>query len=159
MKKSHPLARLCQRTVNSNDWTAAENFGDSLRYHDITAPELSQEIVNQGDVSVYADFIGTDFIYQLPVSEVPGFPWSLNFKIKPDTIRMEFFDPNDPDSDPGPLGDGNAFRYVLIPGGQAAGSSANTTGNLLKEMSYQELKQRFDIPDKGSGVIRDVSLK
>jgi len=143
-----------------DSWEPAEIFGDSLRQGDIIADSLTQEIVDQGVVKVYVDFFNADFIYQLPVSDVAGFPYSLSFKIKPDTLRLEFYDPDNPNSDPGSLPSSNKFRYVLIPGGQAAGSSSNTSSSrALDEISYQELKQRLDIPDKGSGVIKGVSLK
>jgi len=143
-----------------DSWEPAEFLGDSVRHGDIIADDLTQEIVDKGQIEVYGDFTGPDFIYKLPVDpSMAGVTFTLSYKFKPDTLRLEHFDPDNPNSDPGPIPSENKFRYVLIPGGQAAGSSANTTGKLLNEMSYQELKQRFDIPDEGSGVIRDVRLR
>ena len=146
--------------MTPDTWEPAELFGDSVRHGDIIADDLTQDIVDNGEVEVYGDFYGSDFIYKLPVDpSMAGITFTLSYKFKPDTLRLEFFDPDNPNTDPGSLPSSNKFRYVLIPGGQSAGSSANNAGDILKEISYEELKQRFDIPDEGSGVIRDVNLK
>jgi len=146
--------------MTPDSWEPVEFFGDSVRYGDLIAPDLSQEIVDSGEVNVYANFINADFVYKLPIdADMAGVGTSLNFKIKPDTVRLIHFDPDNPNTDPGSYPSGNKFRYVLIPGGQSASSSTKAKGTEIQDMSYQELKEHFDIPDEGSGVIRNARIK
>ncbi len=140
--------------ITPDSWTPAEFFGDSLRYFDIVESDLTQEIIDQGFVKVYVDFFNADFIYQLPVTDIPGFAdFTLNYKVRPDTLKIEFFDKANPNSDPGSFDTRNVFRYVIIPGGQAASSKAKINREVFKNMSYEELQKRFDIPENGSGKI------
>ncbi|NGP87217.1 collagen-like protein [Fodinibius halophilus] len=144
---------------NADTWKPAEFFGDSVRHFDMVTSDLTQEIVDQGVVKVYVDFQNVEAIYQLPFSgDVAGFLDGLQLyhKVLPDTVRVEVFDKNNPNSDPGSFSSDNRFRYVLIPGGQASsGSSSKVNPNrgVWEDMSYEELQQRFDIPDHGSGTI------
>jgi len=146
--------------MTPDSWEPAEVFGDSVRHGDLIADDLTQEIVDNGEVNVYADFLGSDYVHKLPVDpDMPGIIFSLNFRIKADTVKLELFDPNNPNSDPGELPSGNEFRYVLIPGGQSASNSATKSDVNLEDLTYEELKKRIDLPDEGSGVIRNVRIK
>lgn len=132
---------------NSGEWKPKEFFNDSLRYHDIAANTLTQDIVDKGVVNVYADLrhisSEVDHIYSLPMPGLPGIGVSFYFEYKAQNVRIAYFDPNDPASDAGDLTVNTKFRYVIIPGGVAAKSKLSK--DQIKKMSYQEVKQRFGI--------------
>lgn len=132
---------------NSGEWTPKELASDSLRYHDIAANSLNEEIVNKGVVNVYADFrdLSPDLnhIYALPMSDLPGLGISFYFMYNDQNIRIAYFDENNPQTDPGDTNVALKFRYVLIPGGVAAKSKLSK--EQIKNMSYTELTRRFGI--------------
>ena len=131
----------------AGEWTAKELATDSLRYHDIAANSLNEEIVNKGVVNVYADFrdlsTNLNHIYALPMSDLPGIGGSFYFMYNDQNIRIAYFDENSPQTDPGDLNVDTKFRYVIIPGGVAAKSKLSK--EQIKSMSYAEVKSRFGI--------------
>ncbi|WP_176466291.1 collagen-like protein [Aliifodinibius salipaludis] len=133
----------------ASEWSAEEVSGDSIRYHDIAANALTEDIVGQGVVNVYADFRDVepdiDQIYALPMSNLPGFAVSLYYQFSLQNVMIAYYDPSAKGTDLGPLTVDTKFRYVIIPGGVAAKSKM--TKDEIKEMPYNEVKKRFGIQE------------
>jgi len=141
--------------IQPSSWSKGDDFGDMYRYFIIEADSLTQDVLDQGAVRVYWDPAGSDRIYPLPSPKdgAPGNAFSYYYKLKVDTVRIEYYDPDNPSTVPYAITTDNRFRYVIIPGGQAAGTSAPKVEE-LKNMSYKELKKRLNIPDNQAGVAR-----
>lgn len=121
-------------------WEKDKVYGNHVRYFDIAANAITQDVLDKGVVNVYADFVGGP-IYQLPV--VPAGDYlRFYFELKLQNLRIGYVNPDDTGTDPGSMSLNNKFRFVIIPGGVAAKSKLST--EQLKKMSYQEIKQHFD---------------
>jgi len=133
--------------ANSGEWTLKSIGADQIRYHDIAANAVTQDIIDKGVVNVYADFRNLDpninHIYTLPMSELPGIEISFYHQYNTGNVRIAYFDPANRQQDFGDLIAETKFRYVIIPGGVAAKSKLSK--EQLKKMSYQEVKKRFGI--------------
>ena len=127
-------------------WKRGAINGDRLRYFDIAANAITQEVLDQAIVNVY---LQTPFgsIHPLPISKglIPNIDLSIYFDLEPQNLEIAYFDPDDRGTDPGATIITDKFRYVIIPGGVAV--SSNLSKEQLKEMSYQEVGQRFGIRD------------
>ena len=136
-------------------WRTHVNWGIHYRAYDMVAPSLTQEIVDRGVVLVYVRFVGSNpAILQLPIvmGESPGY--SFSYLAQADTVTAQYYTPSDPSNFPEILQRWNVFRYVLIPGGEAAatkaGASADARERLaaeLRAMPYADVCRRYGIPE------------
>lgn len=111
-----------------------------LKVVHIDAPQLSQEILDQGVINVYMKFFGS--IVPLPYTGHSGGKASvLDFLPRLNRLYLTRFTLDNSGSIS--FSSYLEFRYVIIPGGVAV--SSNLSKEQLNEMSYQEVKQRFGI--------------
>lgn len=124
--------------IKAGTWSTTDVFGVVRSYIDITAPALSQEIVDRGVVLVYTKLTtDNNQVRQLPVTVYSQFTTELiDFSLIVNRIRV-WSTPIKPPIAPSP---NYEFRYVLIPGGQATRLS-------FEGMSYDEAKVQFNLPD------------
>src|SRR5699024_3018316 len=54
--------------INPQKWEKGTTFGDKIRYFDIAANAMTQDILDKGIVNVYVDFINAP-VYPLPVGK------------------------------------------------------------------------------------------
>src|SRR5699024_5234243 len=132
--------------IKPQKWKKDIIRGTHIRYFDIAANSITQDILDQGVINVYVDFI-SGAIVQLPVGKEsrPGSGFSYFFDLKLQNLKVGYFDPDDRGTHPVAIPTSNKFRYVIIPGGVAAKSKLSK--EQIKKMSYQEAKQRFGIRD------------
>jgi hypothetical protein len=120
---------------NSGDW-----------YFAASAPDLTQDIVENGVVLAYAwladDVYGGTSIRPLPAYAV-GANWSfLIHEYGSIEFTSDMFAP--------PLASGNKFRFIAIPGTIHALKSATPgykSEQELKSMSYKEICTLYNIPE------------
>ncbi|WP_299259315.1 collagen-like protein [uncultured Aquimarina sp.] len=125
-----------------SDWIDSEfeeDITDGFDSFSISAPELTQELIESGTLLVYGR-IDNGTVYQLPlvlygfINESyfvriiePG-AFSLGVEgVASNNIGAPFFN--------------DVFRYIIIPGGLAAGKSTVDYQN----MSYEEIVEHFNI--------------
>ncbi len=138
---------------DDSNWSSLQNdFGIDYRGYPVSVPELDSAMAATGVVKVYVSFVCCTDIDPLPV--VIDNDSKVRFQYEEEEIQIRYQLFPDASGDPGTFGSGNRYRYVLIPGGQSASKTKN-----YEKMSYEELQQRFNIPDEGSGVIRNVRTK
>jgi hypothetical protein len=114
----------------------------NLKIADIDAPQITQEILDEGVVNVYMDFSAD--VYPLPyTSYAGGIGNTIDFLPRLNLIHITRFAFDNSAS----VGFASSleFRYVIIPGGVAAKSKISK--NQIREMSYDEVKKRFGIRD------------
>ncbi|HLR31100.1 MAG TPA: hypothetical protein VK074_01340 [Fodinibius sp.] len=129
--------------IKPTKWEKDVTYGDHIRYFDIAANAITQDVLDKGVVNVYVDLIGGP-IYQLPVVPAGDF-LRFYFELTLQNLSIGYLDPDNTGTDPGAIPLDNKFRYVIIPGGVAAKSKLST--EQIKKMPYQEVKQRFGIRD------------
>ncbi len=108
-----------------------------LFVQDIAAARITQEVVDKGAVLMYYEFAG--FVYPLPLS-----PLWYNYAAGRILLLSEVKEPV-----------GKRVRYVIIPGGSAAGRVAGGTVagyslEALQKMSYEQVVKLFRIPAEGA---------
>lgn len=117
---------------------------DNLQKYSFTmnAPSLSSTILSSGVVLVYTRLASENGqVRQLPYTFYGGFTKShYDFALSANTVRV-WYTSLEPYGTLVPSG--GEFRYVIIPGGQAARFASAE----LKSMSYNDIKTRFNIPD------------
>lgn len=116
--------------------------GSDMKVSHIDAPQLSQEILDQGVVNVYMEF--SDDIYPLPYTGYAGGASNvMDFLPRLNKLFITRFTMDNSAS----VGFNSSleFRYVLIPGGVAAKSKMSK--DQIKKMPYSEVKKRFGIRD------------
>ncbi len=133
--------RLGDVSTGADTTILSRNFA---RYH-IPAPDLTQEIIDQGTMLVYYQLL--DLITPLPwtFSDLSsgGGTYTVTFgPLKPEFITILS---QNSDNTAFTLNLDTQFRYILIPGGVAATSKVK--GIDLKSLSYQEVKTLFGIPE------------
>lgn len=107
--------------------------GTNLTIAHLEAPELSQEILDDGTVLVYMRF--SSGVWQLPyTSHAGGAPNTLDFIAQVEDIILTRFRH---DNGSVTIGTTVDFRYVLIPGGVPAG---------MDVVDYSAVKAYFAIP-------------
>ncbi|HEX2534538.1 MAG TPA: hypothetical protein VHK69_12420 [Chitinophagaceae bacterium] len=99
----------------------------------INAPQLTTEVADQGVILMYGERGG--MIFPLPLS-------TLWFNYRAGEILLLASDLTF---------EGDKFRYVLIPGGVAAGGRTDGTTD-WRSLSYEEVIRRLNIPAKGAGM-------
>ena len=116
--------------------------GSDMKVSDIDAPQLSQEILDQGVVNVYMEF--SDDIYPLPYTGYAGGASNvMDFLPRLNKLFITRFTMDNSASVS--FNSSLEFRYVLIPGGVAAKSKMSKVQ--IKKMPYEEVKKRFGIGD------------
>ena len=127
----------------TSNWSSLQTVYSDFREYPVQAPQIDDDIVNQGVVLVYISFACCSDVDPLPV--VIDNNNKVRFDYLTGEIQIKRSNYPDATGDPGTFGSGNEFRYVIIPGGVAAKSKMSK--KQLKEMSYQEVKKRFGIQD------------
>jgi hypothetical protein len=99
-------------------WSAPFSFfGQNRRNYSIEDTTITDDIINSGTVAVYVKFSGTaNNIQPLPViqSIIQVKNQFLGHFLQPGKIVL-FFHNMDDELDPGTIGSGNNYRYVIIP--------------------------------------------
>lgn len=124
--------------AKAGTWFTTDVFGIVRSYIDITAPALSQEILDRGIVLVYVKLTtDNNQVRQLPVTVYAQFTTELiDFSALVNRIRIW----STPVKPPIAPSSSYEFRYILIPGGQA--------GRLnYEDMTYEEARVQFNLPD------------
>ncbi|MFD2790997.1 hypothetical protein KCTC52924_01654 [Arenibacter antarcticus] len=118
---------------------------------DIEAPDLTQDIMDKGTVMVFGrnltifgfDYFALPFItsgnqhnFRIEMEKVLRITAATLSGAASSQVGSPFFE---------------GYRYVIIPGGQpasnSAGKSSQTEALKYTEMTYEELRQHFNIPD------------
>ncbi len=125
--------------AKAGSWTSDNIFGVQRSYIDITAPRLSQEILDRGMVLVYVKLeTDNNQVRQLPVRVYAQFTEEMiDFALSFNKIRI-WSTPITTPQRPTPAipSRNNEFRYVLVPGAQAARLN-------YENMTYEEAKAAF----------------
>lgn len=112
--------------------------GSHLKVSHITAPAVTQDILDNGLIMVYMKF--SNMVYALPyISDAGGKPNEINFRSGIGKIPITRFAFDDSGSIT--IGINLQFRYILIPGGV----TAKMRSSFLED--YQVVKQYYGIPD------------
>ncbi len=136
-----------------SDWIDSEfdtNITDPAAGINLDAPDLTQEIINQGTVLVYGRNVA------LPTSEIFPLPQIISndnhgFRVSdPGSIRLTIVS-----LDGGAVGSRiiEDYRYIIIPGGQPAnpggggGITSKTESLDFSKMTYEEVIAYFNIPE------------
>lgn len=128
-----------------DNWTETLTFfGQTRREYPIQVEEIDKDILDHGTVMVYARFSGTNTrIQPLPVIGPilsSAREQVLNFHLRLGLIHIEFYNLTDRTLDPGRIGAGNHYRYVIIPGGVESLKSASLDLN-----NYERVMEHFGI--------------
>ncbi|GAA5522657.1 collagen-like protein [Aliifodinibius salicampi] len=116
--------------------------GSDMQVGHIDAPQISQEIIDQGVVNVYMEY--SSDIYPLPYTGYAGGATNtMDFLPRLNRLFITRFT-HDNSASVG-FASSLEYRYVLIPGGVAAKSKISK--DQIKKMSYAEVKKRFGIRD------------
>jgi hypothetical protein len=135
--------------------------GGNARRFIVTAPSLSQAIIDNGVVLTY---IKTDLSPNAPIllpwvipSTGAGVVLEVGSRAVVQKIVYFFRYLSSPTTQPtGGLGANAQFRYVLIPGAVAGGRTAgvggtNYSADQIRNMTYAQVAQLFHLPVDGQG--------
>ena len=105
-----------------DEWSAAFSyFGQIRRTYTVESEDITSEILANGAVMAYVRFAGSfSSIQPLPVIgpiTKTSEDQILNYILQLEKIIFSFHNLTNRDQDPGPIGSGNQYRYVIIPGG------------------------------------------
>ena len=135
-------------TVYYSEWFSptAWSGGSGDWYFSATAPDLTQDIVENGVVLAYA-WLANDLYEGSSVRPLPAYAvganWSfLIYQFGSIEFNTDMFAP--------PLTSGNKFRFVAIPGTIPAlksGTPGYRSEQELKSMSYEEICRLYNIPE------------
>lgn len=119
-------------------WSTVDVYGVVRSFIDINAPRLTQEVIDRGVVLVYVKLTtDNNQVRQLPVTVFAQFTEELiDFSLIANRIRV-WSTPVRPPISPSP---NYEFRYVIIPGAQAARMN-------YENLSYEEAREMFNLPD------------
>jgi hypothetical protein len=135
-------------TVYYSEWFSptAWSGGSGDWYFAATAPDLTQEIVENGVVLAYAWLAG-DVYEGSSVRPLPAYAVGANWSFLIHQYgSIEFTS----DMFAAPLTGGNKFRFIAIPGTIPAlksGTSGYRSEQELKSMSYKEICRLYNIPE------------
>jgi hypothetical protein len=138
-----------------SDWVGFESatwsnpfnfFGQNRRTYPIAETAITDDILNRGMVAVYVRFGGSSTTIQpLPITQALTLikAQTLGYELKKGEISLFYFNRDDT-NDPGRIGPGNAYRYVIIPGGtpNSGGRMAN-----IDLSDYEAVKKYYNLPD------------
>lgn len=136
-------------------WSAPTvSFGVTQRSYPVTYAGITQTILDRGVVLVYYRFVGTGagvaftspftFNYILATGQI------LRHDLRVGGFDMVYHNLSAVGTDPGTIGTGNSYRFVIIPGG-VAGRSATVNGteftaDQLRAMKYEDVCNLLNIP-------------
>jgi len=135
-------------TVYYSEWFSptAWSGGSVDWYFEANAPDLTQEIVENGVVLAYA-WLANDVYEGTSVRPLPAYAVGANWSFLIHQYgSIEFTS----DMFAQPLTTGNKFRFVAIPGTIPAlksGAPVTRSEQELKSMSYKEICRLFNIPE------------
>lgn len=135
-------------TVYYSEWfTPADWSGDSGDwYFDANAPDITENIVENGVVLAYVSLAG-DLYDATSVRPLPAYAVGANWSFLIYQYgSIEFTC----DMTLKPLTTGNNFRFIAIPGSTLALKSAtlkNKSGQELRNMPYKDVCKLFNIPE------------
>jgi hypothetical protein len=128
---------------------------DTIGYYaDITAPKLTNTILNTGEIKVYVNFGSSaqpvvnplPHLYNFTLDyQLYGLPWPVVFTISPTFVAQrialysDFFDPSTVTSNGQKV---RQVRYILIPGGTPSGRYAKINWD-----NYDEVKAYLNLKD------------
>ncbi|WP_051293141.1 hypothetical protein [Olivibacter sitiensis] len=122
-----------------SDWITVGASGDTPVYnHTISAPALTQEILDRGQISVYmrADNHGTWEVFQLREGWFSTSEYGIGYRARVAAIALT--------TSGGVRLNDYQYRYVLIPGGIPGGGDASAN---LKLDDYETLKVQLKLRD------------
>lgn len=127
----------------SSNWSALQTeFSMDFREYPVQAPQITEEIRNEGVVLVYVSWACCSYVTSLPDITDNTYKTYFEYVVGEIQIKRSFFP--DATGDPGTYSTGNEYRYIIIPGGTSIGNSKVKKED-LKNMSYEEVKKRFGI--------------
>ena len=136
----------------TDPWVEEPFYGAIERTFTMTAPALTQEIIDTGAVLVYMRFAGINpAITQLPVV-LEDVDYRFQYRPQAGSIKIAYYSTTSPGTAPPSIPSANVARYVLIPGGvldEAAVSRGVSRSRLIDSlgaMTYEEACGLFDIP-------------
>ena len=151
-----PKGNTGTANVIYSDWIDSgfdDNITDDFDGFLIDAPKVTQEIIDTGVVLVYAKS-NTNVYFTLPVTFYQGLNESYFVRINsPGSINIgvQGVEGNNVIGEPFL---NNQFRYVIIPagvpadtGGPGSLDSSKAAALNYSKMSYEEIAERFNIPD------------
>lgn len=115
-------------------------------YFEASAPDLTQDIVEEGVILAYA-WLADDLYYSSSVRPLPAYAVGANWSFLVHQYGSIQFT-CDMNSEPATTG--NLFRFVAIPGSIVALNSAPAalySEQELRNMSYDEIIKLFNIPE------------
>jgi len=119
----------------SNSWT---NSGSPSAYFDRPAPEVTQEIIDNGVVLAYTKLAGdSNYIRPLPGTTIERFFWNF-FITEPGNIRFTVFTLDGSNINPA---NSNEFRYVIIPSSELLNKSS------IDFNDYNAVKEYYNLKD------------
>ena len=113
-------------------------------YFSVDAPELKEDIVENGVILAYAALDGD--VYEAAVRPLPAYALSANWSfLVPDYEIIEFTS----DMTSKPVTTGNNFRFIAIPGNTRTVKSASMgiTEEELRSMPYKDVCKLYNIPE------------
>jgi hypothetical protein len=127
------------------DWSAAFSFfGQTRREYIIEEAAINADLLAGGMVMVYIRLSGTTaHVQPLPVIgpiTKTSTPQVLNYRLESESIVLVLHD-LDGVANPGTIGGGNLYRYVVIPGGTPVGLSPDDLHD------YEAVREFYGIPD------------
>jgi hypothetical protein len=134
----------------AGSWRDTTLLGSKLLVKHMIAPEVTDNVVNNGVVLCYFRnyyLIGREYspVYQLPYTGYDnGLAYTMSDFLRTGKIFISCFtEDNSATDSPSELAVTNYFRYIVIPGGVAATKSTED----YESMSYEEICSRLGIPE------------
>jgi hypothetical protein len=136
-----------------SEWTAfsltewsepVSYFGQMRRTYTVESEDITEEILENGAVMVYVRFVSTFSTIQ-PLPVIGPITKStedqvLNYYLQLEELIFLFHNLTNRDQDPGRIGSGNQYRYVIIPGG-----TTSFKKNYPDLNDYHAVMKYFDI--------------
>ena len=135
-------------TVFYSEWFSPSAWSGTSGdwYFDASAPDLTQDIVENGVVLAYV-WLGGDLYNATSVRPLPAYAVGANWSFLIHIYgSIEFTS----DLSAQPLSSGNKFRFIAIPGTTTALKSASLkskTEQELRNMTYKEVCKLYNIPE------------
>jgi hypothetical protein len=141
-----------------SSWLAASPWADTLTngitsaIYRRTAPGVTQAIIDNGVVLVYAQLVGGNgSTQQLPYTVVSASSVQFYHLLYLGKVQILASALNGTAYPGASASTSNTFRYVIIPGGVAGGRLANGySRSELQSMSYEQVCSLYNIPSDGS---------